>query len=33
MSVELNSDAGQLKGSGVVGVACTPLQVNPASNS
>jgi hypothetical protein len=33
MSVDPNSDAGQLNGRATVGVARTPLQVNPASNS
>src|ERR1019366_7209962 len=33
ISAEPNDDAGQLKGRGAVGVARTPLQVNPASDS
>src|SRR5271167_1982715 len=33
VSVEPNCDARQVKGSGEVGVACTPLHVSPASNS
>src|SRR5271165_5501898 len=33
VSVELNCDARQVNGRGVVGVGRTPLQVNPAWNS